>query len=120
MLMVRLGLGVGEAPFAPISYSSVRLWSPYTERGTAIAAISSWLASVGNLSTIGETEFNPTAFRFMAFAGAGRRRPRGRASAELDDSMRIATYNVNGSTGGWPICSGGWRRPRRTSSACRS
>ena len=40
MLMVRLGLGVGEAPFAPISYSSVRIWSPYTERGTAIAAIS--------------------------------------------------------------------------------
>ena len=40
MLMVRLGLGVGEAPFAPISYSTVRLWSPYTERGTAIAAIS--------------------------------------------------------------------------------
>jgi ACS family glucarate transporter-like MFS transporter len=40
MLMVRLGLGVGEAPFAPVSYSSVRLWSPYTERGTAIAAIS--------------------------------------------------------------------------------
>jgi hypothetical protein len=27
-LMVRLGLGVGEAPFAPISYSSVRLWRP--------------------------------------------------------------------------------------------
>ena len=25
MLMVRLGLGVGEAPFAPISYSSVRI-----------------------------------------------------------------------------------------------
>ena len=41
MLIVRLGLGVGEAPFAPISYSSVRLWSPFTERGTAIAAISS-------------------------------------------------------------------------------
>jgi MFS family permease len=41
MLLVRLGLGVGEAPFAPISYSSVRLWSPFTERGTAIAAISS-------------------------------------------------------------------------------
>ena len=40
MLIVRLGLGVGEAPFAPISYSSVRIWSPYTERGTAIAAIS--------------------------------------------------------------------------------
>jgi ACS family glucarate transporter-like MFS transporter len=40
MLLVRLGLGVGESPFAPITYSSVRLWSPYTERGTAIAAIS--------------------------------------------------------------------------------
>ncbi|HTV43709.1 MAG TPA: MFS transporter, partial [Stellaceae bacterium] len=40
MLIVRLGLGVGEAPFAPISYSTVRSWSPYTERGTAIAAIS--------------------------------------------------------------------------------
>jgi MFS family permease len=40
MLAVRLGLGVGEAPFAPISYSSVRSWSPYTERGTVIAAIS--------------------------------------------------------------------------------
>ncbi len=40
MLAVRLGLGIGEAPFAPISYSSVRSWSPYTERGTAIAAIS--------------------------------------------------------------------------------
>jgi MFS family permease len=40
MLTARLGLGVGEAPFAPISYSSVRSWSPYTERGTAIAAIS--------------------------------------------------------------------------------
>jgi ACS family glucarate transporter-like MFS transporter len=40
MLVVRLGLGIGEAPFAPISYGSVRSWSPYTERGTAIAAIS--------------------------------------------------------------------------------
>ena len=40
MLAARLGLGVGEAPFAPITYSSVRSWSPYTERGTAIAAIS--------------------------------------------------------------------------------
>ncbi len=40
MLAARLGLGIGEAPFAPISYSSVRSWSPYTERGTAIAAIS--------------------------------------------------------------------------------
>jgi MFS family permease len=40
MLVARLGLGVGEAPLAPVTYSSVRLWSPYTERGTAIAAIS--------------------------------------------------------------------------------
>ncbi len=40
MLLTRLGLGVGEAPFAPISYGTVRSWSPYTERGTAIAAIS--------------------------------------------------------------------------------
>jgi MFS family permease len=40
MLAARLGLGVGEAPFAPVSYTSVRSWSPYTERGTAIAAIS--------------------------------------------------------------------------------
>ncbi|HUC10896.1 MAG TPA: MFS transporter [Stellaceae bacterium] len=40
MLATRLGLGVGEAPFAPVSYGSVRSWSPYTERGTAIAAIS--------------------------------------------------------------------------------
>ena len=40
MLLVRLGLGVGEAPFAPITYGSVRSWSPYRERGTAIAAIS--------------------------------------------------------------------------------
>ncbi len=40
MLLTRLGLGVGEAPFAPVSYGSVRSWSPYTERGTAIAAIS--------------------------------------------------------------------------------
>jgi MFS family permease len=40
MLIVRLGIGIGEAPHAPISYSSVRSWSPYTERGTAIAMIS--------------------------------------------------------------------------------
>jgi MFS family permease len=40
MLIMRLGLGVGEAPFAPVTYSSVRSWSPYTERGTAIATIS--------------------------------------------------------------------------------
>ena len=40
MLCTRLGLGVGEAPFAPVTYSSVRSWSPYRERGTAIAAIS--------------------------------------------------------------------------------
>jgi MFS family permease len=40
MLMVRLGLGIGEAPHAPVSYSTVRAWAPYTERGTAIAGIS--------------------------------------------------------------------------------
>ncbi len=40
MLLTRLGLGIGEAPFAPVTYNSVRSWSPYTERGTAIAAIS--------------------------------------------------------------------------------
>jgi MFS family permease len=40
MLAARLGLGIGEAPFAPVTYGSVRSWSPYTERGTAIAAIS--------------------------------------------------------------------------------
>jgi len=40
MLVARLGLGVGEAPFAPVTYGSVRAWSPYTERGTAIAAVS--------------------------------------------------------------------------------
>jgi MFS family permease len=40
MLLARLGLGMGEAPFAPVTYQSVRLWAPYGERGTAIAAIS--------------------------------------------------------------------------------
>ena len=40
MLLTRLGLGVGEAPFAPVTYRSVGLWGPITERGTAIAAIS--------------------------------------------------------------------------------
>ena len=40
MLATRLGLGVGEAPFAPVTYRSVRAWAPYTERGTAIGAIS--------------------------------------------------------------------------------
>ena len=40
MLIVRLGIGIGEAPHAPISYGSVRVWSPYDERGTAIAVIS--------------------------------------------------------------------------------
>src|SRR5690242_7470464 len=40
MLVTRLGLGVGEAPFAPVTYRSVRAWAPYTERGTAIGAIS--------------------------------------------------------------------------------
>ncbi len=40
MLAARLGLGIGEAPFAPVTYGTVRSWSPYTERGTAIAAVS--------------------------------------------------------------------------------
>jgi ACS family glucarate transporter-like MFS transporter len=39
MLVARLGLGIGEAPFSPITYGSVREWSPYAERGTAIAVI---------------------------------------------------------------------------------
>lgn len=46
MLLTRLGLGVGEAPFAPVTYRSVRAWGPYTERGTAIAFISAG-ASLG-------------------------------------------------------------------------
>ena len=40
MLLTRLGLGIGEAPFAPVTYRSVGLWGPLGERGTAIAAIS--------------------------------------------------------------------------------
>src|SRR6201984_3438840 len=40
MLVTRLGLGGGEGPFAPVIYRSVRAWAPYTERGTAIGAIS--------------------------------------------------------------------------------
>jgi ACS family glucarate transporter-like MFS transporter len=40
MLATRLGLGIGEAPFAPVTYRSVGLWGPIKERGTAIAAIS--------------------------------------------------------------------------------
>jgi MFS family permease len=39
MLLTRLGLGVGEAPFSPVVYRSVRAWAPYTERGTATAVI---------------------------------------------------------------------------------
>jgi MFS family permease len=39
MLLTRLGLGIGEAPFSPIVYRSVRTWAPYTERGTATAVI---------------------------------------------------------------------------------
>jgi ACS family glucarate transporter-like MFS transporter len=39
MLLARLGLGIGEAPFAPVVYGSVRTWGPYTERGTATAVI---------------------------------------------------------------------------------
>jgi len=46
MLLSRLSLGMGEAPFAPVTYQSVRLWAPYGERGTAIAAISAG-ASLG-------------------------------------------------------------------------
>src|SRR6201996_2182090 len=40
LLLARLGLGIGEAPFSPIVYRSVRAWAPYTERGTATAVIS--------------------------------------------------------------------------------
>jgi ACS family glucarate transporter-like MFS transporter len=40
MLLTRLGLGIGEAPFAPVTYRSVGLWGPLRERGTAIATIS--------------------------------------------------------------------------------
>ena len=40
MLLTRLGLGIGEAPFAPVTYRSVGLRGPIKERGTAIAAIS--------------------------------------------------------------------------------
>jgi MFS family permease len=40
LLAARLGLGVGEAPFSPIIYRSVRAWGPYTERGTATGFIS--------------------------------------------------------------------------------
>jgi MFS family permease len=39
MLLARLGLGVGEAPFSPVVYRSVRAWAPYSERGTATAFI---------------------------------------------------------------------------------
>ncbi len=40
LLVARLGLGIGEAPFSPVIYRSVRAWAPYTERGTATAFIS--------------------------------------------------------------------------------
>jgi ACS family D-galactonate transporter-like MFS transporter len=40
LLLARLGLGIGEAPFSPVIYRSVRAWSPYTERGSATAFIS--------------------------------------------------------------------------------
>src|SRR6201994_288487 len=39
MLLARLGLGIGEAPFTPVIYRSVRAWAPYTERGTATGFI---------------------------------------------------------------------------------
>jgi len=58
-------------------------------------------ASVANLSTIFETEFNQTAFPFAAFAGAGPAAkgglPHRRQTRTI--SMRIATYNVNGING---------------------
>jgi len=34
MLAARLGLGIGEAPFSPIIYRSVRAWAPYTANAT--------------------------------------------------------------------------------------
>ena len=46
MILARLGMGVGESPFAPVTYRSVRAWGPFTERGTAIAFISAG-ASLG-------------------------------------------------------------------------
>ena len=63
-----------------------------------------------------ETEFNRTrsVLRLSPEPAGG---ARGDNSGELDDAMRIATYNA---TGGLPTCWDGWRRPRRTSSACRS
>jgi len=39
LLLTRLGLGAGEAPTFPVSYRSVRDWSPYTERGVAVGCI---------------------------------------------------------------------------------
>jgi hypothetical protein len=60
------------------------------------------LASGANLSTICETEFNQTAFRFTGFAGEGGGEGHGSAHAHIRQSwssMRIATYNVNGING---------------------
>jgi ACS family glucarate transporter-like MFS transporter len=39
LLLTRLGLGMGEAPTFPVSYRSVRDWSPATERGLAVGLI---------------------------------------------------------------------------------
>ncbi|WP_428492930.1 MFS transporter [Rhodopila sp.] len=39
MLLVRLGLGAGEAPTFPVSYRGVRDWAPSTERGLAVGLI---------------------------------------------------------------------------------
>ena len=54
MLLARLGLGVGEAPFSPVVYRSVRAWAPYSERGTpppsSEQAAASVLRSVRHLS----------------------------------------------------------------------
>jgi MFS family permease len=43
MLVTRLGLGIGEAPFAPVTYRSVRAWAPYTDlKITIIAERGQW------------------------------------------------------------------------------
>jgi ACS family glucarate transporter-like MFS transporter len=39
MLLTRLGLGIGEAPFAPCCYQGVRDWAPSSERGWAVGTI---------------------------------------------------------------------------------
>ncbi len=41
MLLTRLGLGVGEAPWSPVSYRCVQDWGPTKEHGAAIGLIAS-------------------------------------------------------------------------------